>query len=531
MNRNTSPQTRSSARARARKSSQKLHGTSAPAARIGKKAGAATKARKSAYPTTMAGRIRRMFFTVAIPNIAVLLTIAVIALAVMLLAGSPLAWLPTAIADMWLVANAGGVRADGIDISVVPLVPALGVAAALSSRIHAAVKDRANIKDLLILLCWVVAIPALLFGIAWLMLWDAGKVYDVAPPSFLPTLLRVELLHLSALGIGMGLRLWRALARRYSVPLEAVSGARTALRFLLYMVGAGAVFYLVMMVAGYSRISGMMAQYPNLDGLAVLCLWGLSVLYLPNLAAAAAAVLSGSEAHIGDASISLFSIHLVPLPPLPALGGIPGAAGQWAMVVLVIPAAVAAVVFLREKTSWRHVVATSVFTALFTLVGGFLTTGVVGFYGDTGLSLWLTAGLMAAWPLGVGLAVVGALALTSRRADPTAGITPDTTTDATTEADVAEPAPAEQPEPAPAAEAESVDEEAPVVEETPDEEDTSEPADDATTEAAVDDTVEGAEAEAEAEPEEDGAAEVAAEDTQEDTAEAEPAGEQNPEPK
>lgn len=439
MNRNTSPQSRTSApsasssRSRTRTGSRgtrgqrraqapaqgrsrnrSVRGALATAARIGQRAGQSSKAKRE-LPTTMGGRIRRMGLAVGIPNLAVSLAIVVIALAVTLLAGSPLAWLPTAIADMWLVFNAAGVSAAGITISAVPMLPALAVGGAVASRVYYTVKDHVSIKDLIVLLLCVITVPAVLYGIAWGMLWDASKVYDVAPPDFFASLAKVEALHLAAAALGMGPRLWKAIARRYGIPVDLIEGARTAVKYLGILFAASGLLYIGLLIAGIGRIGEMMAQYPNQGPLALLCLWGLSLFYAPNLAVGAASTVVGSEAHIGDASISLFSIHLVPLPPLPALGAIPGGAAPWAMVFMVVPVACAAYVFLRTKATFALAAATGLATFAFTGLAGYLASGQLGHYGHTGVTLLTFAGFNAAWVLVTGAAIAAALKFTQRR--------------------------------------------------------------------------------------------------------------------
>lgn len=95
-----------------------------------------------------------------------------------------------------------------------------------------AIKHKVSINDLLVLLACVVVVPLVLMIIAWLMLWDAGKVYDVSPPNFFAVLPRMLLLHLVALAGGMGPRLWMALAKRFGFPRMLVDAAVTALRYL-----------------------------------------------------------------------------------------------------------------------------------------------------------------------------------------------------------------------------------------------------------------------------------------------------------
>lgn len=263
MNKNRSPQSRSSSRPRAQ---VRGHGErvghadrSAPAARRERRdsaqriKGAETaraQARRASGPTTPLGRLRRMSAVVAVPNLVVVLGILVVALAALLLSSSPMAWLPTVVGEAWMVFNLAPIRAGGIDLGIVPALPALLLVWLVGRRVRAAVKDKVSINDLLVLAACVFAVPFILTSIAWFMLWDAGKVYDVAPPGYLSVLPRMLLLHAAALVYGMGTRLWKALAKRSGVPRVLVDAARIGFNYLGALCAVGLVLTLILWVAG-----------------------------------------------------------------------------------------------------------------------------------------------------------------------------------------------------------------------------------------------------------------------------------------
>ena len=200
MSKNTSPQARStsgprsSARGRGR-----VKAASPSAARVAKTVGKETKARRATGPVTWRSRLRRMFFVVAVPNLVVFFSLAAIATATVLLTSSPSAWLPTAIAQSWMVTNLAPVVAADLTISALPILPALILGWMLAGNIHRAIKDKVSVNDLLALLGWVIAIPIVLIGVAWFMLWDASQVYDLSPPPLGNTIARALVLHLAAL--------------------------------------------------------------------------------------------------------------------------------------------------------------------------------------------------------------------------------------------------------------------------------------------------------------------------------------------
>lgn len=429
MNKNTSPQSRSTPRPRSQargrtvqteRASRAPHATATQkphnsAERVARKAGSKAKARRTPAPLTKAGRIRQLFMSAALPNIIVVLIIVALGFGALLLFGSPLAWLPTIVAEAWMVFNLAPVSAAGVDLSFLPALPALILATVVAVRVRAAVKHKVSVKDLAILVACVVGVPVVLTCIAWVMLWDAGKVFDVSPPNLAAALARVIVVHLAAMAAGMGTRLWRALAKRYGAPPLLVDAALIALRYLAYLaIGATVVFVLIFIV-NFSRQGEMMDEYPSITGLGVFTLILLSLLYIPNAIVSTGAVLVGSEFSAGEAQVSLFSTHLVPLPPLPITGGIPASSPGWAVVFMVVPLIAATMSLYKKRPSFQKVLAATVSTAVIMFFACYLVSGTLGYYGHTGPHLWTAAGLAALWIAVVGLAVAAAFALMNWR--------------------------------------------------------------------------------------------------------------------
>ncbi|MGV0407502.1 cell division protein PerM [Corynebacterium marquesiae] len=434
MNKNTSPQSRSTPRPRSQARGRTVRAERTPRAphpsgsrqssgsaqRVARKAGSKAKARRTPAPLTKAGRIRRMLITAAVPNVVIVLIIMAIALGGLMLTGSPMAWWYTIVAETWMVFNLAPVSAADVHISFLPALPALILAAVVAVRVRSAVKHKVSVKDLLTLLACVLGVPVVFTIIAWLMLWDAGKVYDVSPPNLAQALLRVIVLHLAAMAAGMGWRLWRALAKRYGVPRPLVDATQIALRYLAYLaIGAAAVFAVVFLV-NVSRQGEMMNDYPTISGLGIAGLVLLSVLYIPNAIVSTAAVLVGSEFSVGEGSVSLFSAHLVPLPPLPITGGIPASAPSWAVALLIVPLGAAIYSLYKKRPSFQDVLVATVASAVIMLVACYLVSGDLGYYGSTGPQLWTAAGLTALWMAVVGCAVAAGFAFVAWRAARTA---------------------------------------------------------------------------------------------------------------
>src|SRR5690625_1125036 len=433
MSKNTSPQSRStSGPRRSARGRGRVKAASPSAARVAKTVGKETKARRATGPVTWRSRLRRMFFVVAVPNLVVFFSLAAIATATVLLTSSPSAWLPTAIAQSWMVTNLAPVVAADLTISALPILPALILGWMLAGNIHRAIKDKVSVNDLLALLGWVIAIPIVLIGVAWFMLWDASQVYDLSPPPLGNTIARALVLHLAALLIGMGPRLWRALAKRYKIPRDVVDGVVLAALSLLALLATAAVVLLVALAVNWKNQALIADSFPHLAGLGLFAVIGLSVLYLPNALVAVAGILLGSEFHIGDASVSLFSVHLVPLPPLPLLGAVPGSASPWAIGLLVLTAVAIGYVAVKKRPSFYQAAASGVAAGIIVLVSGYLTAGELGLYESVGLMVFMAAGLAVVWVGGIGLAVAAGMAIKARR-DEAADVSVAAAAEATTE--------------------------------------------------------------------------------------------------
>ena len=486
MNKNTSPHSRSTPRPRSQARGRTVRTERTPRAphpsgarqpsgsaqRVARKAGSKAKARRTPAPLTRAGRIRRMLITAAVPNVVIVLIIMAIALGGLMLAGSPMAWWYTIVAESWMVFNLAPVSAAEVHMSFLPALPALILAAVVAVRVRNAVKHKVSVKDLLILLSCVLGVPVVFTIIAWLMLWDAGKVYDVSPPNLAQALLRVIVLHLAAMAAGMGSRLWRALAKRYGVPRQIVDATQIALRYLGYLAIGAAVVFAVVFFLNISRQGEMMDEYPTVSGLGVAGLVLVSLLYIPNAIVSTAAVVVGSEFSIGEGSVSLFSAHLVPLPPLPITGGIPASAPSWAVVLLLVPLGAAIYALYKKRPSFQDVLVATVASAVVMFIACYLVSGDLGYYGATGPNLWTAAGLTALWMAVVGSAVAAGFAFVAWRAARTARVTAPDTPDSDAAEDDAPEAAAEtdetpvEPEREPITDPEIVDAE--VVEDEPD---------------------------------------------------------------
>lgn len=427
MSRTTSPQSRPTRR----QSRPRLTQTSAPA----------PKARAD-RPTTISGKIRRFLPALAVADALVLVLIIIAAFVSVMVAAAPLAALPATIADMWMVSHLAPVVYDDVTVGMLPLLPAIGVVAAVASRVRSVLRSKVSVLDIGVALGCTLVVPAILTVVAWLMLWDAAKVYDVGPPPILQALATTIVVHLVAFVLGLGPRLWKALFKRYRLPVPLVDGMSDAFAFARYLALAALVVMLLLAVFGLDRQRDMLASFPDSGGATLAALVVLSILYLPNALVGMASVLLGADVAFGGAQVSLFSIHLVPLPPTPLTALIPGSANPYAPALLLVTATAAAYAWVKAKPSLMQILGGALGAGVIMLVLVVLSGGTLGWYGYVGPTWWLAPLLAAVWMGGSGLATYAALLFAQRRGVQGPGEEPvaEETHAEETDAETAEPA-------------------------------------------------------------------------------------------
>ncbi|QTH60526.1 hypothetical protein J5O04_05290 [Corynebacterium hindlerae] len=407
MSKNTSPQARPSRKLRGRKRDSAAKG-------VEKRARSAASATPSIPERdSNATRVREFLPLALIANVIIVSALIVLALAGLLMTNSSFVALPASIAQLWLISTGAPVASDAADLGFVPLLPALGVIGIIAWRVYSVVKERVSLADLYVLAACIVGVPVLLTLTALAMLADAATVLPVGIPNVALALGRTMLIHLVALLIGMGPRLWRALERRYVPDSGLFDTALLAVKFWAGLLGASLVM-LVGLLGAHAVTVGEIYTSLQQPG-SVAGLTALSVLYLPNLLIGIAFVLLGGEFLVADGVISLFGIYLVPLPPLPILGAVPGSVWSFAWVFLLIPLVVAAIVLYRHlgvaARPFRDVGLAGLWSVLFAAVLLALTIGELGGYGVVGPLWWL--GLLSApvwlWGAGLIIASVGAI--------------------------------------------------------------------------------------------------------------------------
>ncbi len=351
-------------------------------------------------------------------NHAVTLGVIVI-IAVLIGIGAGFNKVPASIASMWMVFNLAPIEMAGAKLGFVPLLPALVLVWGHAKRATTVLGNSISVRGLRVFTTLSLLIPMLLTCIAWVMLWDASRVYDITPPNLLVALISTALVNGAAIVIGMRARVWRALLLRRGWSTWPVESMLLAGRFLKWMAAAGALAAAVYLLTNMEAVGK--AYEITSSTMGVLGLTFVALLYVPNVVVAAMAVLLGGEFHVGNGAVSLFTANNVNLPPLPVLAAVPNDQIPFGAVLLAVPACVAVAcvyTFLRGRTYVEAPLLQGVGAGACAGLIGFCTSwlagGELGVYGRAGAVEWLFAVELAAWLL-VPAAVM--MFLTARRGE------------------------------------------------------------------------------------------------------------------
>ena len=355
---------------------------------------------------TLRTRIRTYLPVALLPNGVTVAFLIALGIAGIMLVNASMATLPAVIAQSWLALNAVPIIIQGHHFGIMPLLLTAIIVALVAHRVRRAVKDRVSLADLGVITMVVLIVPSVLTLIAAAMLYDAAKVFPVTPPNIAMALGKTLLVHFIALVLGMGVRLWKALAKRLNIAESLVDQAVSSLWIVGYaLVGAALVGVGSMIV--HAQLTGdIMDTYTTWGKVAVVV---VSLGYLPNAAIAALAVTAGSEVVIGAGLISVFGVNLVPLPPLPMFAAVPLQTDTMMALLLIVPVCATVLALMKRVPRLIDVPGLVVFVALNILILTTLTYGELGIYGEVGPRILLTTGLMACWVTVVGLitAIVG----------------------------------------------------------------------------------------------------------------------------
>ncbi|MGV9672720.1 MULTISPECIES: cell division protein PerM [unclassified Gordonia (in: high G+C Gram-positive bacteria)] len=316
----------------------------------------------------------------------------VIVLAVLLMAGSGLSGVGAAVATCWLAINQTPITVSGVTVGVLPLLPTFLVAGGTVKVVASSGRSRRRLPELVSAGAAAVGGSLLVTAIALAVVMDGSSSLPIQSPSPLKAFALTVLIQGLAAGLGVILG-HRDLRDRASAADRR--GIRYGVVAVLALFAAGGLFVVLRLVLRFRVLCDLIETGVDFDG--HLGLTMLSILYLPNIMIGAAAVLVGSQVHVGPVSADLFAVRGGSVPPLPVLAVLPTESVWWAAFGLVVPAAIAMFVAWKCRSAdlagyARSVGMAAAFAATAMVFFGWLAGGSLGEIGTTGITV-VTAGV------------------------------------------------------------------------------------------------------------------------------------------
>ncbi|MGB8408276.1 MAG: DUF6350 family protein, partial [Mycobacterium sp.] len=256
------------------------------------------------------------------PSIIALVIIAALTLLQLVIAGSDMTGAFGAMASMWLGVHGVPVSVSGAELGVMPLVPLLAMVWGTARVTAVATGPRTSWFVVRWILASALGGPLLIAAISLAVVHDASSVLtQLQTPNALHAFGNVLLVHALGAAIGVASQTRGRLLRDARLPYWLPESFRAAAAGVLALMGLSGVIAACSMVVHWATMHDLFAITDSLFGQLSLAL--LSMLYIPNVLVGTAAVAVGSNAHIGLATFSSFTVLGGDIPALPVLAAVP----------------------------------------------------------------------------------------------------------------------------------------------------------------------------------------------------------------
>ncbi len=256
------------------------------------------------------------------PAVVALVIIAAVTLLQLVIANSDMTGALGAIASMWLGVHQVPISIGGRELGVMPLLPVLlMVWGAARTTAHATAPTASWFVTR-----WIVASavggPLLFTAIALAVIHDAASVItELQTPNALRAFMSVLVVHAIGAIIGVGSRVGRRALAVSPLPGWLADSLRAAMAGVLALLGLSGMVAACSLVMHWATMQELYGITNSIFGQFSLTL--LSVLYVPNVIVATAAMAVGSSAHLGFATFSSFTVFGGDMPALPVLAAAP----------------------------------------------------------------------------------------------------------------------------------------------------------------------------------------------------------------
>lgn len=347
------------------------------------------------------------------PSIIALAVIAALTLLQLVIANSDMTGAFGAMASMWLGVHGVPVSIGGAQLGVMPLAPLLAMVWGTARAVAMATNPNTS----WFVVRWIVASalggPLLIAAIALAVVHDASSVLtQLQTPSALGAFGNVLLVHAVGAAIGVASQMKGRLLTDARLPGWLPEAFRAAAAGVLALLGLSGVIAAGSMVVHWSTMHDLFAITDSVFGQLSLAL--LSMLYIPNVLVGTAAVAVGSNAHIGLATFSSFTVLGGDIPAMPVLAAVPSPPLGPVWVALLIIAAASAVAVGQQcarrpaplpVAAAKLAVASALAAVLMALLG-YAGGGRLGNFGDVGVDQLTFGPGVFAWFISIGALTV-----------------------------------------------------------------------------------------------------------------------------
>lgn len=294
----------------------------------------------------------------ALPVIVTVLVLLAITLGLLVFSARGFDSLFAVVAVEWLVVNRVPLTVGDLALGFLPLLPPLlyvGVLARQTRLVLADIEEPGP-REAGAAIGGVALAGALLTVLATLLVGSADSDFAVRQEN-LPVALAWTLA-VSVFGSGLGVWLYFRHQLRESLPLWVRGGVHLGAAFLAALWAIATALVLIGLLGAWGPVSELLGIGKGFVGTVALA--GISMAYLPNVVAAAATIVVGGEAHLGEASFSVFAVSRGPMPEVPLAGILPTTNPPWAVQGLLLVAVLVAAVLSRSVAHWFRTTADAV---------------------------------------------------------------------------------------------------------------------------------------------------------------------------
>lgn len=295
-------------------------------------------------------------------------------------------------------------------VGLLPLLPTLGYIALLAWSANTFTSDE-NPAETRLYATFAVATPLTIAILGWLTLRITSSQVFVQPPIILALIGFVLATTLIGLFGGLQARSLHVIPfSKERFPEWGTEGFRITGRLAGLLILFGSLAAFLSLLVHWKLIGDVLAYGVSAGG--ILSFGLLTLLYLPNMAVAAAVILAGGGIQVGTTHTSLYSTNISELPALPIFAALPQGEAQWWWLAFLVVPMVATIIATRNVRGedFQDRVKATLFAAITTAslfaVGAWLTGGSIGVMGRVQMSEALIGIVMAIWLLIVGMATV-----------------------------------------------------------------------------------------------------------------------------